>query len=111
MKIPPTLVEEDNDNFSNVCSLPNLLYKQTVELTFEKFFQLNDLKDLRVQEKRLERERDAQEKAAMEEVYTLQHTATHCNTLQHTATHCSTLQHTATPCNTLQHTATHCDTL
>jgi len=24
-------------------------------------------------------------------VYTLQHTATHCNTLQHTATHCNTL--------------------
>jgi len=27
-------------------------------------------------------------------VYTLQHTATHCNTLQHNATHCNTLQHT-----------------
>jgi len=25
------------------------------------------------------------------EIYTLQHTATHCNTLQHTATHCNTL--------------------
>jgi len=32
-------------------------------------------------------------------LYTLQHTATHCNTLQHT---CNTL---ATHCNTLQHTA------
>ena len=29
-------------------------------------------------------------------IYTLQHTATHCNTLQHTATHYNTLQHTAT---------------
>ena len=41
-------------------------------------------------------------------MYSLQHTATHCNTLQHTAI---TLQHTATHCNTLQHTATHCNTL
>ena len=39
-------------------------------------------------------------------VYTLQHTATHCNILQHTATHCNTLQHTATHCNTLQHEQT-----
>jgi len=30
------------------------------------------------------------------QVWTLQHTATHCNTLQHAATHCNTLQHTAT---------------
>jgi len=66
-------------------------------------------------------------------VYTLWHTATHCNTLQHTATLCNTLQHTATHCNrfltynivsasytlqhiathgnTLQHIATHCNTL
>jgi len=47
----------------------------------------------------------------LEDWYTLQHTATHCNTLQHTATHCDTLQHTATHCNTLRHTATHCDAL
>jgi len=44
-------------------------------------------------------------------VYTLQHTATHCNTLQRTAAHCNTLQHTATHCNTLQHNAAHCNTL
>jgi len=60
-------------------------------------------------------------------LYTLQHTATHCNTLQHTATHCNTLQHTATHCNTqrsgsqrsgiwwwvatTEYTATHCNTL
>jgi len=44
-------------------------------------------------------------------LYTLQHTATHCNTLQHSATHCNTLQHTTTHCNTLQHTATLCNTL
>ena len=42
---------------------------------------------------------------------TLQHTATHCNTLQHAAAHCSTLQHAATRCNTLQHAATCCSTL
>jgi len=36
---------------------------------------------------------------------TLQHTILY--TLQHTATHCNTLQHTAARCNTLQHTATH----
>jgi len=64
------------------------------------------------------------------DVYTIQHTATHCNTLQQTATHlltttthCNTLQHTkewmpsysnmsqhaynSTHYNTLQHTATH----
>ena len=34
-------------------------------------------------------------------MFTLQHTATHCNTLQHTATHCNTLQHTAPSCKKL----------
>ena len=42
-------------------------------------------------------------------VFTLRHTAAHCNTPQHTAAHCSTLQHTAAHCSTLQHTATHCN--
>jgi len=40
-------------------------------------------------------------------IYTIQHTATHCNTLQHTATHFNTPQHTTTHCNTLQHIPTH----
>ena len=44
-------------------------------------------------------------------LYTLQHTATHCNTLQHTAAHHTILQHTAPHCNTLQHIASNCNTL
>ena len=44
-------------------------------------------------------------------LYSLRHTATHCNALQHTATHCSTLHHTASHCNTLHHIALHCNTL
>jgi len=71
---------------------------------------------------------DATTEAKLDEVNTLQHTATHWNsalntlqqltathfnTLQHTAaTHCNTLQHTTIGRrNTLHHTTTHCNTL
>jgi len=50
--------------------------------------------------------------ACNHDVYTLQHTATHCNTLQHTDVHdVCTLQRTATHCNALQHTAMHYNAL
>ena len=99
---PPKLCKSSNFKrlalLLEIQILPNVLYKMTLELTFENFCQ--HAQRMRGCPHKLRKSWNLKRRAVLfvrgYSEFTLQHTAAHCNTLQHTATQCNTLQHNAT---------------